>query len=500
MSTVHGYTPSIAADRSSTEAGRPGQGQSSNNVGLESTALSIDKVNESDDSNLKALGSRDVEIWRSAAAIALIYLLFASAWVVLTTYVISIMFADSPYRLTGQVLSGLFFAGASSLSIFVMLRRNSSLGAGQRAIDVSVHHEDMFEHHPMPMWVYDSATQKFLAVNDAAVHRYGFSRDEFSEMTLCDIRPVEDIPLLLAKHTTTSANGYGDAGIWRHKAKSGDLMHMHISLNRTLYKGRDATLVSAREVTNDVESRQALESLKNSLEERVLQRTAELQAANLELDAFARSAAHDLRTPLNGIMGFTQILQRDLTRGKREVQAESLRSIERSAKTMISLIEGLLAMSRASQKEFATEHVDLSTLAALSMEQLRNADPTQRMEFELQSGLKTIGDPALLFSLMSNLLSNAWKYSAKGEDPKIEFGAQKLVDGSRVFFVKDNGVGFPMKQVERLFKPFQRLHSARDYEGNGVGLVTCQRVILRHGGKIWPTSEVGQGTTIWFTL
>lgn len=502
MSTVHGYASPDERRRTGPRSDASGtNGQFTKGTPDPSSHPEIERHTALPPTSHIAART-NAAAWRAAGMVALTYLLLGTIWVAATNYVLSTGLADSPYRLVLQTLKGFVFVAASALALFIVLRRTNAalVEAAQRVIDGSVRYEDMFEHHPTPMWVYDSATQNFLAVNDAAMHRYGFSESEFLSMNLRDIRPVEDIPLLLAKHTSTTAKGYGDAGVWRHKTKTGEVIHMLISLNRTSYRGRDATLVSAREVTSDVESRQALETLKNSLEACVAKRTAELQATNLELDAFARTAAHDLRTPLNGILGFTQLLQQDVARGRQEGQQDSLRSIERSAKAMIALIEGLLAMSRASQKDLIAEDVDLSTLAALSAEQLRNAEPAQRMDSQIQPGLTARGDPALLFSLLSNLLSNAWKYSAKGENPRIEFGAQALEDGSRVYFVKDNGVGFPMEQVERLFKPFQRLHNARDFQGHGVGLVTCQRVILRHGGRIWPTSEVGMGTTIWFTL
>jgi signal transduction histidine kinase len=255
----------------------------------------------------------------------------------------------------------------------------------------------------------------------------------------------------------------------------------------------------AREVTQEVQAREDLEALKNSLEDRVRQRTAELEGANLELEAFARSAAHDLRTPLNGILGFAQILGFELAPGEAR-QRHSLEQIDRSAKAMLVLIDGLLAMSQVAQKALVLETVDLSALAEAAIQQLRDADPSRRIVVQVQPGLSAEGDPTLLSSLLANLLSNAWKYTSKKAEARVEFGAQVLPDRTPVYFVRDNGAGFAMALAERLFKPFQRLHSASDYQGHGVGLVTCLRVVQRHGGRIWPTSEVGVGTTLWFTL
>lgn len=438
---------------------------------------------------------------RSAAAVSVVCVLCIVAWFAGSNALVSSAFGGSAWRIVAQGACWLLFVAVGGTGLFLFLRRANAglIESVQGALDGSLRYEDMFEHHPTPMWVYDSLTQQFLAVNDAALHRYGFSEAEFLGMTLRDIRPREDMPLFLAHHTNTTRKGYGDAGIWRHKTKAGELIYMHVSLNRTTYRGRAATLVMAREVTQEVQAREDLEALKNSLEERVRQRTAELESANLELEAFARSAAHDLRTPLNGILGFAQLLGFDLAPAEAR-QRHALDQIDRSAKAMLALIDGLLAMSQVAQKALVLETVDLSALAEHGVQQLRDAEPARRIAIQVQPGLAAEGDPTLLSSLLANLLSNAWKYTSRKPDPCVEFGAQVLPDGSRVYFVRDNGAGFPMERAERLFKPFQRLHSATDYQGHGVGLVTCQRVVQRHGGRIWPTSEVGVGTTIWFTL
>ena len=438
---------------------------------------------------------------KAAAAAFLVFVLFGCAWLAGAGTLRASALGRGPWQVLAEVVYwGLFFAGTGVGLLLVLRRTNAALvDAVQGALDGSLRYEDMFEHHPTPMWVFDSLTQEFLAVNDAALHRYGYAESEFLGMSLRDIRPEEDVPVFLAHHTTTSRKGYGDAGIWRHRTRTGELIHMHVTLNRTTYRGRRGTLVMAREVTKDVEAREALEALTGSLEERVRQRTAELESANLELDAFARSAAHDLRTPLNGILGFTQILQYDLAQAAPR-QRESLEQIKRSARAMLELIDGLLIMSRVAQQALGLQEVDLSALATLGVQQLRGAEPGREVIASVQAGLRTNGDPTLLSSLLNNLLSNAWKYTARTGNARVEFGAQVLPDRSRVYFVRDNGVGFPMQQAERLFKPFQRLHSARDYQGHGVGLATCLRVVQRHGGRIWPVSAEGAGTTIWFTL
>lgn len=365
----------------------------------------------------------------------------------------------------------------------------------------TLRNEDLFERHPTPMWIYDLGTLAFLAVNDAAVHRYGWSEAEFLRMTIADIRPPEDVSRLNRHRTPESRRGYGDAGTWRHLTKSGEVIHMHITLNRVRHQGQEVHLVMAREVTQDVEARRALQALTDSLEQRVAERTEALAAANAELDAFARTAAHDLRNPLHGILGLAHLART----GRRDEPGgldtgEALARIEDSARTMLSLVDSLLRMSRVAHKPLSVEDVDLGALARRAVDELRSAEPGRHVDFVVDGDLALRGDAGLLGSLVANLLSNAWKYTRTVPGARIELGRERGPDGATVYLVRDNGVGFPMDQAGRLFKPFQRLHTDHQFEGHGVGLVTCQRIVHRHGGRIWATSEPGVGTVVRFTL
>ena len=380
-------------------------------------------------------------------------------------------------------------------------RINSALfDSVQSAKDKALQIEDLFVHHPTPMWVYDRATDDFLAVNDAAVQRYGYTEQEFLQRSIRDIRPAEDLPRLARQRTPVTPRGYGDAGVWRHLTKQGEVMHMHITLNEIDYRGRKAVLVMAREVTGQIQARAELEALNQSLEARVAARTAELEHSNLELDAFARSAAHDLRTPLNAVLGFAQILAQRFQADEQPDNAKLVGYIEDSAQSMLRLIEGLLLMSKVAHKSLAVERIDLSALARQCLKDVQFAQPRHRVTVDIEEGLFVDGDPTLLYSLLSNLLSNAWKFTRGGVDPRLAFGAKVEADGGVAYFVRDNGVGFPMESASRLFRPFHRLHNEREFEGSGVGLVTCQRIVRRHGGRIWAESAPGVGTTLWFTL
>lgn len=229
------------------------------------------------------------------------------------------------------------------------------------------------------------------------------------------------------------------------------------------------------------------------LEHRVEQRTAELQAANQELEAFSYAVSHDLRAPLRSISAFAQMLDEDhpLT-GE---PADHLARIRSAAGRMGGLIDDLLGLSKVSRGEIQRDDVDLGLIAHELLEQLARAEPARTVEVAIADHLVARADKGLVRALLDNLLRNAWKFTAKVAHAKIEVGS---VDGA--FFVKDNGAGFDARYATKLFAPFQRLHDATDFEGTGIGLATVQRIVRRHGGTITADGEIGHGATFTFTL
>jgi signal transduction histidine kinase len=234
-------------------------------------------------------------------------------------------------------------------------------------------------------------------------------------------------------------------------------------------------------------------------EERLRRRQAELEAANRELETFSYSVSHDLRAPLRSISGFSRILEEDYAACLDDQGVDYLRRVQEGAQQMAELIDALLALSRMMRAELRRQPVDLSTLARTIAETLQNAEPQRRVEFVIAPDLTVQGDIAMLRAVLENLLGNAWKFSGKVEQARIEFGTTAGDDGP-VFFVRDNGAGFDMQYAQKLFLPFQRLHSVSEFPGSGVGLATVQRIIQRHGGHIWAESGPGQGATFYFTL
>ncbi|HLL56229.1 MAG TPA: CHASE3 domain-containing protein [Myxococcaceae bacterium] len=242
-----------------------------------------------------------------------------------------------------------------------------------------------------------------------------------------------------------------------------------------------------------------LRQLNQQLEERIRERTRELTETNAELEAFSYSVSHDLRAPLRAIDGFGQVLQEDHAAQLNEDGLDALRRIRAASKRMAQLIDDLLKLSRSTRGELKRTSVDLTNLVLGIVTELRAREPDRKVEVRVAPGITANADPHFLRIALVNLLDNAWKFTRGAPEARIEFGAE-TVDGERAFLVRDNGAGFDMAYVDKLFAPFQRLHRNADFEGTGIGLATVQRIIHRHDGRIWAEAAVGQGATFRFTL
>ncbi|HSY20614.1 MAG TPA: ATP-binding protein, partial [Polyangiaceae bacterium] len=223
-----------------------------------------------------------------------------------------------------------------------------------------------------------------------------------------------------------------------------------------------------------------------------------LEHANRELDAFSYSVSHDLRTPLRAIGGFARMLAEDHGKHLDGDAQSTIERICRGVDRMSTLIDALLDLARIGRAPVTREAVDLSAIATAVVDDLRRASPDRRVAVDIAPGLLAKGDRRLLDVVLANLIRNAWKYSARADAPRIEVG--RVEADVPTFFVRDNGAGFDMKYAKKLFAPFQRLHTDREFEGTGVGLATVQRAIARHGGRIEVDAAVNQGATFSFTL
>ncbi|WP_394836443.1 response regulator [Pendulispora rubella] len=235
------------------------------------------------------------------------------------------------------------------------------------------------------------------------------------------------------------------------------------------------------------------------LEGRVLERTAELEAANAELEAFSYSVAHDLRGPLTGIEGISQALLEEHAANLGPEGVDRLLRVRRATQRMSQIIDDLLRLGRAAKSDFVKRPTNLSKLAQIVTIELEMAHTDRKVDFVIQDGVFVDADESLLRVVLENLIGNAWKFTSKVERPRIEFG--QFVDTAvPVCFVRDNGAGFDMSRANSLFKAFQRLHSTRDFEGTGIGLAIVRRIVHRHGGRIWANSAPDKGATFYFTI
>ena len=285
------------------------------------------------------------------------------------------------------------------------------------------------------------------------------------------------------------------------RTRSGEVLQCMLSGSLIDVDGEPHILLIVRDITERKQAETEIRRLNDELEERVLARTAELGAANKELEAFAYSVSHDLRAPLRHISGFSALLAERVGDGLDEKSSHYVDTISRSVREMGVLIDDLLQFSRTGRAEMTIEQVDMDATLAEAMEPLRLETADRDIEWTIGRLPAVIGDHALLRQVWANLLGNAVKYSRGREPARIEVGAHDG-DGADedVFWVRDNGVGFDMQYAHKLFSVFQRLHSSAEFEGTGIGLANVGRIVTRLGGRAWAEGEVDHGATFWFSL
>ncbi len=342
---------------------------------------------------------------------------------------------------------------------------------------------------------------RFITANPALARMLGYPSPQELMDQVTDIDPMlyveaeQSAQFKLLLLTEGTAQGFEA----QFRRKDGAIIW--IQMNARMVRGESSQPDYYEGTIEDVTARKRAEdelrTLNVELEQRIAARTAEIMAVNKELEAFSYSVSHDLRAPLRSIDGFSRILL-DENPGDENSQHYLLRVVELSQR-MGQLIDDLLSLSRVTRSELSREQVDLSEMAADIIEELRERSPERTVEFVAQPNLTVNADWRLLRIVLENLLGNAWKYSRKQPNARIELGTVEREQGI-AYFVRDNGAGFDMRYAGKLFGAFQRLHSEDEFEGTGIGLATVQRIIHRHGGEVWAESAVNQGSTFYFTL
>jgi PAS domain S-box-containing protein len=407
----------------------------------------------------------------------------------------------------GRTASTAAVAQVVLISAFGLYARNAVVRAGRSRTEAQ--NEAAASHNQLQKLIDNTESNiymkrvdngQYLLVNKEWERLFGVPRDQVVKLTDHGVFPPELAAQLRANDLKVAASGKSVQ--YEETADSIDGVRTYISVKFPVLDGNGepyAVCGISTDITDRKRAEDEVHRLNASLETRVRQRTAELEASTRELDAFAYSVSHDLRAPLRSLHGFSDALLEDYADVLDDIGKDYLHRLQRNVGRMGRMIDDLLNLSRATRADLDRAPVDLSAMSQDIVTDLRATDPDRTVELIVPDGLTAEADPHLLRLALQNLLANAWKFTGKQSEAVIEVG-RTVRSGETCFFVKDNGVGFDMAYAGKLFDAFQRLHTTSDFEGTGIGLAIAARVVRRHGGRIFAEAGVDRGATFFFNL
>lgn len=431
--------------------------------------------------------------------ITVLYLILGGLWIIYSDKWVADLTSDVDQLNVMQTYKGWFYISITALLLHLLMWKHH-----QYVVDTSEmlkaterKFEKIFWQHPNPMILVDKADCKIVRGNKIFYDVFGIPAAKLSDFYLRDLFKTEVLDKILSNLRKSRRDNY--IGIFEAHKVNKSILKVDVTAFELQFENESFWLITLDDVTAELQNKEEVLELTKNLEKKVLERTYELRNANDELEAFTYSVSHDLRAPLRAIDGFSQTVIEDYGNSLEGPALGYLERVRNASQKMAVLIDDLLRLSRISRTNVQLKKVDLSDIAQQTADQEKAAYSEKNYRVKIQEGLTALTDDGLVRILIQNLLSNAFKYSSKVEEPTIEFGAATK-RGKSYYFVRDTGIGFESQHFEKILQPFQRLHMDNEYQGVGIGLATVDRIIKKLKGDLIVESNPGSGSTFYFYL